>query len=169
LWSPNSEEQIQKIEKVQRLFTRKISGLSGKDRPNYWERLKILNMYSLQRRRERYIILYTMKALTGFVPNPGFKLKSNARTGPRIEVPLTGTKSGIITPKMKDRRLLVQGAKLFNILPMDLRIDFDSLTLNTFKNRLDVFLSTIPDQPTIPGHSRVAETNSIIDQIACMH
>ena len=52
LWSPNSEEQIQKIEKVQRLFTRKISGLSGKDRPNYWERLKILNMYSLQRRRE---------------------------------------------------------------------------------------------------------------------
>ena len=70
---------------------------------------------------------------------------------------------------MKDRRLLVQGAKLFNILPKDLRIDFDSLTLNTFKNRLDVFLSTIPDQPTIPGHSRVAETNSIIDQIACMH
>ena len=169
LWSPNSEELIQKIENVQRTFTRKISGLSGKNRPSYWERLEILKLYSLQRRRERYLILYTVKALNGTVPNLGFTLKTSPRTGPRITVPLTGSSSGIVTPKMKDRSLLVQGAKLFNILPKDLRDEYDQLSPIGFKNRLDMFLRTIPDQPTIAGLSRVAESNSLIDQIMCLH
>ena len=169
LWSPNKEELIQKVENVQRTFTRKISGLSGINRPNYWERLQLLNIYSLQRRRERYIILYTVKALNGSVPNPGFTLQTNPRTGPRIKVPLMGLSSGIVTPKMKDRSLSVQGAKLFNILPRELRTEFDKLTPLTFKKRLDEFLKNVPDQPTIAGLSRIAESNSIIDQIACLH
>ena len=43
-------------------------------------------------------------------------------------------------------------------------------TINTehvelFKNHLDVFLSSIPDQPTMTGLGRAAETNSILHQL----
>jgi hypothetical protein len=34
----------------------------------YWERLQRLGLYSLQRRRDRYFILYTWK-ITEMVPN----------------------------------------------------------------------------------------------------
>ena len=38
--------------------------------------------------------------------------------------------------------------------------DFD-----LFKNHLDIFLGTVPDQPTTPGHIRAAATNSLMDQV----
>ena len=47
LWCPNSPGLIQKLEKVQLNYFRKISGMSDLD---YWDQLKRLNMYSLQRR-----------------------------------------------------------------------------------------------------------------------
>ena len=58
LWSPNEEGLKKKIENVQRSFTRRIEGLTGTGRPSYWDRLKLLNIYSMERRRDRYIILY---------------------------------------------------------------------------------------------------------------
>ena len=36
---------------------------------NYWERLQRLGLYSLQMKRERYVILYTWKMITGMAPN----------------------------------------------------------------------------------------------------
>jgi hypothetical protein len=36
---------------------------------NYWDRLQPLGLYSLQRRRERYVILYIWKMISGMVPN----------------------------------------------------------------------------------------------------
>ena len=51
LWSPHQTGDIQKLEAVQRQFTRQISGMKGL---NYWERLQRLGLYSQQRRRDRY-------------------------------------------------------------------------------------------------------------------
>ena len=166
LWSPNDENLKQQIESIQRDFTRKIEGLSGENRPNYWERLALLNIYSLERRRERYNILYTVKALNGLVPNIGFTVKWNDRTGPKIEVPLVKKGSGIVTQKMKERRLMVQGPKLFNVLPLEVRRDFQNISIDSFKHKLDDFLHCIPDQPTVSGLSRAAPSNSLIDQIS---
>ena len=53
------------VEKVQRSFTRFISGMAGL---SYTEILTVLKLYSLQRRRERYIIIYVWKILEGLVP-----------------------------------------------------------------------------------------------------
>jgi hypothetical protein len=36
---------------------------------NFWERLQRLGLYSLQRRRERHVILYTWKMIAGMAPN----------------------------------------------------------------------------------------------------
>ena len=60
LWSPHKISQITQIEKVQRSFTKHISGLRDL---SYHERLQTLKLYSLQRRRERYciILIWTLK------------------------------------------------------------------------------------------------------------
>ena len=55
LWSPTKIHQIIMIEKIQKPFTKHIKGFSSF---SYQERLSNLNIYSLQRRRERYIIIY---------------------------------------------------------------------------------------------------------------
>ena len=63
LWSPYLIKHINMVEKVQRSFTRFISGMAGL---SYTERLTVLKMYSLKRRRERYIIIYVWKILEGW-------------------------------------------------------------------------------------------------------
>ena len=115
------------------------------------------------------MILYTVKALTGLVPNPGFVVHQNKRTGLHLVVPWSRSISGIATEKMKDRSILVQGPKLFNILPKDLRTEYENISIESFKHRLDEFLRTIPDQPTVAGLGRAADSNSIIDQIKTLH
>ena len=55
LWSPKDVGSIQKLESVQWSFVRKIWSNVESD---YWQRLKSFNMYSLQRRRERYRIIF---------------------------------------------------------------------------------------------------------------
>ena len=51
LWSPKKLYLIRRLESVQRAFTAKITGMNNID---YWERLKQLQMFSLERRRDRY-------------------------------------------------------------------------------------------------------------------
>ena len=58
LWSPYLTKHINMIENTQRSFTRYISGMQGLLYP---ERLTVLKLYSLQCRRERYIIIYVWK------------------------------------------------------------------------------------------------------------
>ena len=64
----------------------------------------------------------------------------------------------------RERSLGVHGARLFNILPVNLRNE-NSGDFALFKNNLDIFLVTIPDQPTTPGLVRAAVTNSLVDQV----
>ena len=66
--------------------------------------------------------------------------------------------------KARESSLQVKGAKLFNCIPRDLR-DTVTGTSDQFKVKLDAWLSTIPDQPTIPGRPRAATSNSLLDQI----
>ena len=66
LWSPHLVCDIIQVESVQRSFTSKICGLNSS---NYWERLKQLNLYSLQRRRERYMIILIWKIYYNLIPN----------------------------------------------------------------------------------------------------
>jgi hypothetical protein len=52
VWAPTDVASIIAIEAVQRAYTRRIQGMSGKERPDYWTLLKTLKLYSLERRRE---------------------------------------------------------------------------------------------------------------------
>ena len=65
--------------------------------------------------------------------------------------------------KARESSLQVKGAQLFNSIPKALR----ELTGSPaqFKMQLDQWLSTIPDQPTIPSRPRAASSNSLLDQV----
>ena len=66
--------------------------------------------------------------------------------------------------KAREASLSVKGARLFNLIPRDLR-DTNTGTVDQFKSRLDDWLATVPDQPTIQGRQRAASTNSLLDQV----
>ena len=75
------------------------------------------------------------------------------------------TSSGPATVRRaREASLASKGAKIFNLLPAYIR-NINSENVETFKKELDSFLSLVPDQPTIPGHPRAAETNSLLHQI----
>ena len=86
LWSPHDNQaDIKLLESVQRSFTAKILGYSDM---NYWDRLKSLKLSSLQRRRERCILIYMWKILNDIVPNSiGVKWYHNDRLGIKATVP----------------------------------------------------------------------------------
>ena len=89
LWNPTKISDIICIENVQRQFTRRIS--SCRDL-NYCDRLKKLQIMSLQRRRERYIIVHTWKILTGEAPNDKWS-STTQRLGLKAKVPTYNNKA----------------------------------------------------------------------------
>lgn len=156
LWSPTTIGEIEKLESVQRTFTSKIRSLSGK---NYWERLKHLKLYSLQRRRERYQILYTWKMLEGLVPNIGIRLSLNRTRGRScyIEGPKTNCQS---LKTLRAGSYSRTGPKIFNSLPSCLR-DMSACSVEVFKRQLDHFLQKIEDTPPLPSYQTWPHYNKL--------
>lgn len=160
LWSPNDQTSILKIENVARHFTAQVSGLDDQD---YWERLHSLRLYSQERRRERYQIIFIWKVLQGFVQGYSVSSQQNPRRGRLIVLDRYHSTAPAPVRKAREASLSVKGAQLFNSIPRSLR-DISTGTVDQFKAGLDSWLSSIPDQPTIPGRLRAAQSNSLLDQ-----
>ena len=165
LWSPSKKGDIQQIEDVQRCFTRKIS-IRGRN--GYWERLRSLRLYSLERRRERYRIIYAWKILENLVPNLSndenkIRSKCSFRFGRLCVVPSVSKTSSHRLQSLREGSFCVNGPQLFNILPQDIR-NLTNVGIPTFKKKLDEFLATIADEPQSPGYtaSRRADSNSLL-------
>ena len=163
LWSPRDQCSINRIEQVQRYF---ISQIADKSlyKLNYWEKLSHLRVYSQERRRERYQICFLWKLSQGLISGYAINWQLNDRRG-RYAVPPNIPKTAPAKVRVaRERTLAVHGARLFNLLPKNLRNE-NSGDFSLFKNNLDIFLATIPDQPTTPGLVRAAVTNSLVDQV----
>ena len=167
LWSPSKQSCINKIEQVQRSLVKQIRdpGIAGL---SYWEKLHHLRLYSQERRRERYQILFIWKISQGLVSGYQIPFSHNSRTG-RWAVPasLPSSSAPSTVRAAKENSLRVKGCQLFNLLPTVLR-NADHGDILMFKNNLDHYLSSVPDQPTISGLSRAAKTNSLLHQIPMM-
>ena len=164
LWCPLKTGDIQAIEMVQRSFLRKLSCTGHM---SYWEQLKSLQLYSLERRRERYRIIYVWRILEGQVPNVGTQKvvgKWHERRGRECIPPRVNARAHSQVQKLIYASLAVHGQKLFNTLPSWLR-NITRCSVDSFKRRLDRYLSTVPDEPQIPGYTamRRAESNSLLD------
>ena len=157
LWNPHKIQDIQRLEAIQRSFTRRISGC---DKMNYWERLEFLQLPSLQRRRERYMIINAWKILNGKIPNDiGMSFYKSERHGERARVPPTAKHCPVAVNTLYENSFSVKAAKLWNTLPKSVN---STKELSIFKAALGKFLERFPDKPPTPGY--VAEChNSILD------
>ena len=90
--------------------------------------------------------------------------RQNPRHGRVVELPPIARGCPAVVQQAYEASLRVKGAKLFNLLPAELR-NMDGVMVETFKSRLDAWLGTVPDQPTVPGRQRGAATNSLLDQV----
>ena len=87
----------------------------------YSEQLRKLKIYSLEIRRERYMILFLYKILIGTYPNPGLDLSSihqNTRTGIKV-TPKINLRARVQT--IRRASFINKAPQLFNILPLKLR------------------------------------------------
>lgn len=125
-------------------------------------------MYSQERRRERYQIIFVWKLSQGLVGGYSLPFQHSDRRGRTVLVPPIVSEAASPVKKAKESSIQVKGARLYNLLPKDLR-DLQGVTVDTFKTSLDSWLSQIPDQPTVVGRQRAAATNSLIDQVVIHH
>ena len=165
--------------KIQKNYTSKISFNNHQHKLDYWDRLKELKLYSLERRRERYSIIYTWKVIHNIYPNPGILLNTvlpnqhnehpnqgigisfNDRTG------ITASHNKKDTPSLRQKSILSRCCSLYNALPTHLRQPIApdaSPSLSKFKLNIDKWLELIPDQPYLINRQRAAVSNSITDQ-----
>ena len=145
VWAPIEPALILHLESVQRLYTVQTEGLQN---CNYWTRLKRMKLYSVQRRMERYRIIYLWKIIMGIVPNYGITWSENSVRGRMLNIPKSKSNYTAIAKHMRDQSLIVHGGNIFNLLPVEIRNWSGSKDI--FKQKLDSFLKDIPDCPKTP-------------------
>ena len=146
VWCPVDIKLISHLETTQRMYTVQTDGLQHLI---YWERLSEMKIYSVQRRLERYRVIYLWKILKGLVPNFGIEWDTTERRGTYIIIPKNTYKHTAMATRMRSQSLVVHGGRIFNQLPSDLRNC--NLSMEVFKTNLDIFLAQIPDHPVSPG------------------
>ena len=161
LWSPTDQASIGVLEGVQRNFTRMIEGMNDMD---YLERLRHLNMYSQERRRERYQIIFIWKLSQGLVQGYNLEFSYSDRRGRMVIPHPIMRQAPAKVRKAREATLGVKGARIFNLLPAWIRT-ISGVSVDKFKSELDRFLAGVPDQPTVPTQGRAATTNSLVDQL----
>jgi hypothetical protein len=167
LWNPMSVGDILSLENVQRSFTRHVQGMQKLD---YWERLSSLRLYSLQRRRERYDILYVWKILEGLVPNVSAVSKrqvtlvqdTSGRRGRVCKVPAPEKTAAASIKTLVINSFTIRATRLFNVLPQSIR-GISGCELDTFKHALDEYLTALPDRPAVQGYT--TESNSLLNVV----
>ena len=118
----------------------------------YPDRLKKLKIFSLERRRERYMICYVYKITIGLVVNPGLTFSYDPRRKIRAEPKTASRLVANWIRKARNSSFLSKAPKLYNTIPSNLREleDISSPSknhVNSFKNKLDRHLASIPDIP----------------------
>ena len=157
LWSPHLVKHIDQLEKIQRSFTKHITGMQSLE---YSERLVSLKLYSLQRRRERYCIIYVWKIIEGLVPNfskPIVCSNSERRGRSCIISHVNFGRLGSLAYNSFRWRAI----RLFNAMPKYIRC-ISSCSVVSFKSKLDCYLKNIVDLPGRPGFSNSLDSGDIL-------
>ena len=114
LWSPADQTNISKLESIARHFTAQVEGMSGMD---YWERLSALSLYSQERRRERYQIIFLWKVAQGLIQGYSANFIQNDRRGRLMVLAPLCTKVPAAVRKAREASLQVRGASCSTAYP----------------------------------------------------
>eukprot|EP00794_Sanderia_malayensis_P013383 gene13383-14755_t len=172
LWHPSAVSETQSWELLQQSFLRRITETRIL---SYWEQLKSVHLYSLERRRERYLALYAWKIPEGIAPNISSSLSSitakwHCRRGRECKVPTVRPSASQCVQKIRRASFAIKGPRLFNCLSKCIR-NLQNVSLDQLKSDFDRFLATIPDEPLIPGYTqyRRVNSNSLLDWVISWH
>ena len=116
---------------------------------DYAERLKELKMYSVQRRHERYKLIYMYKIKEGIVPNIsetfGLTFSQRGRHGCICRMPTYRLyhNRAIIA---RNNSFALTASSLWNALPKSIR-NISGLSVDAFKRRIDHLIKLYPDSP----------------------
>ena len=123
---------------------------------DYPQKLSRLRLQSTERRYDRYSVIYTRICISVLVPIIGISIRREdlSQNGTMLKVPITKDMSYI-----RRNSFLIRAPELFNCLPAYIR-DL-SIWQETFKKRLDEFLSLILDKPWIGEGSRSFHSNTL--------
>ncbi|MEL7079429.1 MAG: reverse transcriptase family protein, partial [Cyanobacteria bacterium J06582_2] len=155
LWSPSPKSYgcIDKLEGVLRSYSKHVENLQDK---NYKERLKALNLQSIQRRHERYKIIYVYKIKESIVPNLpqnpfnsdfsfALKFSQTTRNGIRCSIP-NPTLYHNPAEIPRNSSFALSASNLWNCLPPKITT-ITNVTVLNFKKQLDKFLDLFPNEP----------------------
>ena len=137
VWSPCTNGNIEKIEKIQRRATRMISGIGKK---SYEERLEICDLESLEARRLRFDLIKTYEIINNQYPIPCQKFfikqehQHNKNTRSQSNDEISVPKSRLESRKNFFSSRVVNS---WNNLPKEIRI---SPTVESFKRSYDEFV-----------------------------
>ena len=164
VWSPHLQKEINLLESAQRRLTCVIEGVENLD---YYERLKELKIYSAERRRDRYTVLYIFKILQGQIPNPGISYKYSGRRGKVLITPTVRSSKASHANTLIHNSFTRRAPRIFNALPAEIRNLPNDTPSDVIKNKIDKYLSAITDEPRVPGYlpTNSAASNRLEDQI----
>ena len=158
LWSPYLLKHVYLIEKVQRPFTKHISGMCYL---SYNKGLEVLKLYSLQRRRETYGIIYVWKIVEGLVPNLSDHITCSFSDRRRRTCIVCHSGAGRLGT-LKYNSFRWRSIRMFNRLPKAISM-LSSCSVVDFKSQLDSYLRNIVDLPCRPGF------NNSLNGGDCLH
>ena len=125
----------------------------------------MLNLYSLQRRRERFCIITIWKIANNLYPNQlNLEFYNTRRFGIKCRRKVYRT-TRVHIKTLQFNSFASIGPALFNCIPRRVK---DKETLPTFKTALDKFLRTIPDEPPVSGYTTL-NGNSIVEWAGSGH
>ena len=113
---------------------------------------------SLQRRRERFIILQVYKVFHCLSPNDlQLEFIDSARRGPCCKIPPLSKTSTAKSQSIFDKSFRINSAKLWNKIPKEIRV---KPSFGSFKSALTKYLLRLQDHPPVP---EISSYNSILD------
>ena len=84
------------LETVQRIYSIQTEGL---DIYNYWDRLKLMKLQSVQRHQESYRVIYLWKIVMGLVPNYEISWNITDKRGLILDIPKSNYKHSTMAKK----------------------------------------------------------------------
>ena len=132
VWSPGTQKWVKKIEQVQKRALKLIPSLKGK---SYNEKLKCLNMLSLENRREMFDLINKYKE-ESMKSDIGDMTKSTRTTRSMTDKKLEKQRFRL---DIRKHTYSVRVVKFWNNLPLKIR---ESKSVYTFKNNVKNYLLT---------------------------
>ena len=124
------------------------------------------NSKGLERRRERYLIIYMWRIMEGQVPNirepnrGGINEKWHIRRGRVCIVPTVNSQSSGSLRSLYYTSLATLGPRLFNFVPATI-CNMTDCSVDTLKRCFDKYLRMVPDEPHSSGYIQRYEDLSL--------